>query len=174
MMRMPGHDPTAMYRVSMVKEFTYDQALPIVEGYDYVMRVGEQVPMRVLGACLYSYRIHWNTVTRRDPNARRRLAHTAKRRIYERRGLPYDDSTLGEILPQVRPKNRELDNDIVSHFMESVVDLRRASQWKNAASAAITCFMLHPTDLYYYKPLVYVVAPLAFIDWYRTMKADLS
>src|SRR5262249_9562297 len=32
---MPGHDPTAMYRLSLVNEYRYEEDLPIVEGFDY-------------------------------------------------------------------------------------------------------------------------------------------
>lgn len=170
-MRMPGHDPTAMYRISMVKELGYDEKLPIVEGYDYVIRVGERFPMQVLGECLYSYRIHWNTVTKRDPTVRRQLVHNAKKKVFERRGLPYDDSTLPKVAYPDRIKNRHRDNDIVSHFMDSMVDLRHAGKWRTAAYAAVNCLMLHPLDPYYYKPALYAVAPLALIDWYRARKS---
>ena len=43
-MHMPGHDPTVMYRVSMVSGIRFDEQLPIVEGFDYVIRVGERFP----------------------------------------------------------------------------------------------------------------------------------
>lgn len=170
-MRMPGHDPTAMYRVSMVKELAYDEELPIVEGYDYVIRVGERFPMRVLGECLYSYRIHWNTVTRRDPTVRQQMLRNATRKVFERRGVPYDDSKSPGVSRRNRIKNSELDNDIVSHFMASIVELRHAGEWRTAVYAATTCLALHPLDLYYHKPALYTVAPLALIDWYRARKS---
>ena len=117
--------------------------------------------MQVLGECLYSYRIHWNTVTKRDPTARYRMLRNAVRKIYERRGLPYDDSKLPEVPHLSRIKNRELDNDIVSHFMVSMVDLRHAGKWRLAARGPQRCLMLHPLDPYYYKPAIYAVAPIS-------------
>jgi glycosyltransferase involved in cell wall biosynthesis len=170
-MAMPGHDPTAMYRVSMVKAFQYDEKLLLYEGYDYIIRVGERFPMRVLGECLYSYRIHWNTLTKRNPTMRQRMLRDATKKLLDRRGLPYDDSNLPEVPNQRRIKNRQLDNDIVSHFMVSTVDLRHAGKWYAAVNTTICCLMLHPLDPYYYKPVVYAVAPLSFIDWYRARKS---
>lgn len=169
-MRMPGHDPTAMYRVSMVKGFEYDEKLPIVEGYDYVIRVGERYPMQVIGECLYSYRIHWNTVTKRNPMVRQQLMHIATRKVFERRGLSCDNSKFPEVLPKSRIENRHRDNEVVSHFMDSAVDLRHEGKWGAAVYAALNCLMLHPSDPYYYKPAFYAVAPLALIDWYRARK----
>jgi len=171
-MHMPGHDPTAMYRVLMVREFRYDEELPIVEGYDYVVRVGERFPMMVLGECLYSYRVHWNTVTKRDPTVRQQMLRKAKEKVLERRGLPRDESLLPEVSQPGRIKNKHRDNDVVSHFMASVVDLRHAGKWRAAAHAAATCLLLHPLDPYYYKPTPYVIAPLALIDWYRARKRE--
>lgn len=169
-MHMPGHDPTAMYRVSMVEGFRYDESLPIVEGYDYVIRVGEVYPMEVLGECLYSYRIHLNTVTKRDPRVRQRMLRQAVRKVYERRGLPCSEADLPEV-SGANIRNKHRDNDLVSHFMASTVDLRHAGRWSAAARGAARCAMLHPADPYYYKPAIYAVAPLALIDRYRAWSA---
>ena len=166
-LEMPGHDPTAMYRMSMVRGIEYDVALPIVEGYDYVMRVGERFPMRVLGECLYAYRIHWNTVTKRDPSARIRLFDAAVAKTRACRGLPAIES---QPAAGGRLRNRQLDNDLVSHFMASMVDLRRAGRRATALRAALRCLQLHPTDPYYYKPAVYALAPLSLISWHRTRR----
>ena len=67
-------------------------------------------------------------------------------------------------------RNRQLDNDLVSHFMASMVDLRRAGQRRTALNAAFECLRLHPTDPYYYKPALYAVAPLSLITWHRTRR----
>jgi glycosyltransferase involved in cell wall biosynthesis len=171
-MHMPGHDPTAMYRMSMVGGVTYDEELPIVEGFDYVLRVGERYDMRVIGECLYSYRIHWNTVTKRDPSKRNRMLRNAVQKAFARRGLVYDESRLPQITPPNGQKNRNMDNDIVSHFMASIVDLRRARRWSNALRAALRCAVLHPFDLYYYKPVVFAVTPLSVIDWHRARRGS--
>jgi glycosyltransferase involved in cell wall biosynthesis len=171
-MGMPAHDPTAMYRLSMVGDLRYDEALRIGEGYDYILRVGEQFPMWVLGECLYSYRINWEALTKRDPVQRQRLLRDAAIKVYERRGLPFDESQLPQLLDPRQIKNRHLDNDLVSHFMASTVDQRRAGNWGAAVQAAVSCLALHPLDPYYYRPVAYAVAPLRVIDWYRARKSS--
>jgi len=170
-MRMPAHDPTAMYRVSMVRDFRYDEGLRIAEGYDYILRVGERFPMRVLGECLYSYRVNFQALTKSDPGLRQQLQREATKKVFERRGMPWDESQLPEISEPSRVKNRDLDNDIVAHFMVSTLDLRHAGKWGTAAHAALRCLALHPADPYYYKPFLYAVLPLRLIDWYRTRKS---
>ena len=127
--------------------------------------------MRVIGECLYSYRIHWNTVTKRSPATRQQMLRNATRIIYERRALPCDDTKLPAVTPPNRVRNKDLDNDIVSHFMVSMVDLRHAGAWPAAARAAASCLILHPCDIYYYKPAAYAVLPLSLIDWYRGKKS---
>src|SRR5690606_25195403 len=89
-MAMPAHHPTAMYRMSAVSQMTYDVSLPIVEGYDYILRVGEMHPLKVIGKCLYSYRVHANSVTRQDPTRRDTLVAEAQRKACLRRGLNYN------------------------------------------------------------------------------------
>jgi glycosyltransferase involved in cell wall biosynthesis len=170
-MEMPGHDPTAMYRVHHVRNIQYDESLPIVEGYDYVLRVGEQFPLLVLGECLYSYRVHWNTVTKRDPTRRCRMLRLAMERTFERRRLPIDLDMLPPTPEPSRIPNRQRDNDLVSHFMVSVLDQRHGGNWKTALATALACLALHPADPYYYKPLAYALAPLCLVDVYRARKA---
>jgi glycosyltransferase involved in cell wall biosynthesis len=167
-MSMPAHDPTAMYRCSMVRDLRYDEDLPIVEGFDYIMRVGETMPMRVLGECLYSYRIHLATVTKRNPELRDRMLATALRKVHERRGMSSrTPSAVGRGRAGSRLRHRTDDNDLVSHFMVSIVDQRHAGRWRDAVHAAARCIALHPLDPYYYKPALYAVAPVGVIDWHR-------
>src|SRR5262249_18452677 len=120
--QMPGHDPTGMYRWSMVKEFRYDPNLPIAEGFDYILRIGEQLPMLVAGECLYGYRIHSGSVTKRDPEYRDRLVREVLRRACQRRGLNFDERFPTPDAPAKR-SNRDIDNNIAAHFMESACAL---------------------------------------------------
>jgi glycosyltransferase involved in cell wall biosynthesis len=163
---MPGHDPTAMYRMSMVRSFSYAEDLPVVEGFDYVLRVGEQYPLMVLGECLYSYRIHVNSVTKNDPSRRNELLQQAQDRMRARRGLP-----PLEITPS-RPitKARESDNDLVSHFTASVADLIRSGRRGEAFSAGMTCWRMNPGHAYYAKPLLYSFMPRAVVEMWRAHK----
>jgi glycosyltransferase involved in cell wall biosynthesis len=162
---MPAHDPTGMYRMSMVGNMRYDEELHIAEGYDYIARVGERYPMMVLGQCLYSYRISWDTLTRKDPARRRQMLQLAAQKLRERRNLPDDPITTSQAL-----SNRDADNDLVSHFMMSALDQRRIGKPMGALRDAISCLQLHPLDLHYYKPLAYAIAPVRLVSWYRQRK----
>lgn len=172
-MRMPAHDPTAMYRVSMVKDLRYDESLRIAEGYDYILRVGEQFPVQVLGECLYSYRINSEALTRQDPILRQQMLRKASIKIFERRGLPYTEMQLPPISDPTRVTNRDRDNNIVSHFIASTLDLRQTGRRRDAVRAAKTCLELHPLDPYYYKPMFFALTPVGLIDWYRARKSRL-
>ena len=67
---MPALDPGGMFRMSLVGELRYDASLQVGETWDYILRVGEQHPMIVLGECLYGYRILPSSLSRRDPSWR--------------------------------------------------------------------------------------------------------
>lgn len=167
-MRLPAHDPTAFYRVSMVQDLEY--TLPVVDGLDYIMRVGERYPMMVLGDCLYSYRIHPDSITKQNVEFRERMAWKAHRLLIERRGLIAEQSTKKEVPAKARLRNKDKDNDLVGHFMMSLVGLRHRHRRLDAVRTALTCLRLHPLDPYYYKPLLYAFAPLSLIKFYRSRK----
>ena len=48
-LRIPAHDATGMFRMSIFRNMRYDSSLPFVEAFDYVLRVGESHPIMVLG-----------------------------------------------------------------------------------------------------------------------------
>ena len=66
---------------------------------------------------------------------------------------------------------REQEHGIVTHFMESVLDLRCAGRNWQALRTALICLSLHPLDPHYYKPLAYFLAPVSLIRYYRSQKA---
>ena len=166
-MLLPWHDPTAMYRMSMVGSMRYDEDLPIVEGLDYVWRVGERYPLMALDDCLYSYRIHRESVTKKDPGKRERLLDDLRRRTLERRGLCEETFWMEGPGSKGPTSAKLLDNDLVSHFMQSVVCLRHHGRRREALRSAFACAMQGPSIPYYYKPLIYAVAPLGLVDAYR-------
>ncbi len=166
--RMPGHDPTAMYRMSMVREVRYSEDLAIGEGFDYIMRVGERFPLLVLGECLYGYRVHAQSLTKKNPSYRNRLIQEAFNRMYDRRGearraAPGLDRGSGGRL-------RDADNDMVSHFTTSVADQVLAGRRGGAVSTGLACWRLHPASAYYAKPLLYAMTPQVLMKVYRRVK----
>ncbi|HUU18180.1 MAG TPA: glycosyltransferase family 2 protein [Sedimentisphaerales bacterium] len=171
--RMPTHDATSMFRVSLVQDFCFEPSLQYGEGLDYILRVGERHPMLLLAECLYSYRIHFGSLMTKNFLQRKQMIRDVMERACERRGLNPGDylSVNSERISRFR--HREMETHIVPHFMESVLDLRRADRSTEALKTAFACLRLHPFDPYYYKPLAYFLAPLAIIKYYRSIKAKI-
>lgn len=155
--QMPSHDPTGMYRMSMVGDLRYAEDLSIGQGHDYILRVGERHPMMVLGENLYSYRILPSSVTRADPARRKRFADEVLGRARARRGLPPLPRSSAQ--DDARMSNLQRDNNLVAHFIESVVDQRRVGDVRGAIDTAYRAVTLHPDDPSYYKPLVLALLP---------------
>jgi glycosyltransferase involved in cell wall biosynthesis len=163
--RMPALDPTGMFRTSLVGDLRYDPSMQMVETFDYILRVGEQHPILVLGECLYSYRILTSSVTRRDPMKREQSVTKALRSACIRRGIECD-----RVFPQrplKRSKNSVMDNNLAAHFMTSVLDQRAVGNRWGALRTAWECARLHPSDSHYYKAMVYAVAPDKVISFIR-------
>lgn len=154
--RIPAHDPTVMFRRSMVSGIRYDPDLRIGQGYDYILRVGETRPMMVLGECLYSYRVHRGSNTRRRPEERLEYIRRVIDRARERRGSPGAAAKPGK--RSLRGRSLA-DNNLAAHFMESVVDLRRRGRWRAAIRTGLTCSMLSPLTPHYHKALAYAIIP---------------
>ena len=167
---MPAHGPTPMYRMAMVSDIRFEPSLRVAEDLDYVLQVGERYPMLVLGECLYSYRISIDSSSRVDPSRNRTMEQKAVERACRRRGLdPAAHSLRYErFSPRRAYRQREA---VVPHFMESVLDLRRAGRLTDALRTAGFCLRLHPTDPYYYKPLAYFFAPFGMIERHRRRRA---
>jgi len=173
-MRMPSHDPTVMFRVSLVEGLRYEATLRVGQGWDYILRVGEQHPMMVLGECLYSYRVCPESNTRSDAARRERKVREVLRRACERRDIAMPEGDAENGSQDSRMGHRGKEHGFVPHFMESVLDLRQAGRVAESLKTALFCWKLHPLDPAYYKPLAYCVAPLGVIARYRERKAPCS
>jgi glycosyltransferase involved in cell wall biosynthesis len=171
LMRMPGHDPTAMYRTRIVREMRFHPALRIGAGFDFILRVGERYDMMVLGQCLYSYRAHPGSVTRVNYQRRQAFVAEVLRRASERRGKPAPP----EAPERAEPRNQELDNNLVAHFMESALDLRSDGRPWAAVQTGLESVRLHPIDPAYYKAALYAIAPRwAIHAWRRRRRTALG
>jgi len=169
-MRMPSHDPTAMYRVSKVKEILYEPSLKIAAGFDYILRTAEQHSVMVLGECLYSYRVNFKSTTRSQSLLRKQMVQKVLRRACERRGLNPAEYVPETVSDDKKSIYRDAETGLVPHFMESVLDLRRAGRYRQAVKTAWLCLQLHPKEAYYYKPAAYCIAPITVIEFYRRQK----
>ena len=163
---MPAHDPTAMYRLSLVGNIRYAEDLPIVEGHDYILRVGERFPLMVIGQCLYGYRVHACSVTKRDPSKRNRLAHEVLDRMRRRRGYPPGQDSTN----MSNGGRRDADNDLVSHFTASVADQVNAGQRLGALRTGLASWSMNVTSLYYSKPFFYAFTPRILMKLYHGIK----
>jgi glycosyltransferase involved in cell wall biosynthesis len=166
--RLPQHDPTAMYRCSLVRQYRYANDLRIGQGIDYVMQIGERYPMLVMPECLYTYRVHQGGVTKRDPSERLKYSKEVQRRALIRRGM--DPSPL-EISPELQPRtrwrNRDYDNNLAARFVESVVSLRADNKIVQAIRTGIAGAAIQPLDPYYWKALIYSLLPQALVRQMR-------
>jgi glycosyltransferase involved in cell wall biosynthesis len=155
-LRIPTHDGTPMYRRSGVAGVHYDEDIRIGESIDYLLRLDELGRrFAVLGECLYSYRIRPESLCHHDPEGRDALIARVLDTARARRGLAPDAHPPRPL----RSRNAQLDNNIASYFMESVLDQRREGRRGGALSTALRCAALHPLDPHYLKPLAYSVAP---------------
>ena len=142
--RMPTHDATPMFRVSLVHKLFYEPTLQYGEGLDYILRVGEHHPMLVLAECLYSYRFHFGSLMTKNMLQRKRMIRNVLERACERRGLNPNDYLSVDSERISKFQHRENETHIVPHFMESVLDLRRAKRNHEALKNAFVCLRLHP------------------------------
>lgn len=165
--RIPSQDPTVMYRTAIARRYPFAEDLPVVEGLDHILRIGEHHPMRVLGECLYGYRIHPRQVTRKSPADRERLVAEVRRRACERRGIAFVENP-----PSAKASANDLkENYIASHFIGSVLDLRRARRRVEALKTGLFCSRLHPLDPVYHKALIYALTPGPLIPLLRRKRA---
>lgn len=163
-LRMPGHDPSGMFRTSLARKVRYREECRVAQGLDFILRLGEIAPrMRVLGECLYQYRIHSASITKADPAFRIQAVYEVQKAACERRGLPPPP----EPGPASRYRNRDRDNNLAAHFMESVLDLRRSDRLREALGVGIACARLHPLDPHYWKAFVYALLPTGVTESVR-------
>jgi glycosyltransferase involved in cell wall biosynthesis len=167
-LRIPAHDATGMFRMSIIRNMRYDSSLPFVEAFDYILRMGESHPMMVLGDCLYGYRMHADSLTRTDPHRRDRMVAKVLERACERRGQSYDGAFGQGPHGKYRSYNRLMDNDIASVFVMSVLSQRQTNRRWGAVKTGSQCARLHPFDPYYYKPLVYALVPARLLRFIRS------
>lgn len=169
-LRIPAHDATGMFRMSIVHKMRYDPSLPFVEACDYILRVGESHSMVVLEDCLYGYRMHRNSLTQSDPDRRERMVTRMLERACERRGQSSSGALLQGRSRKHRSRNSLIDNDIASVFVMSVLSQRQTNRWRGAVQTGWQCARLHPFDPYYYKALVYALVPARLLDFIRSAK----
>ncbi len=165
---MPAHDPTAMYRMSMVRGIEYAPDLRLAQGVDYILRVGERFPLLVLGECLYSYRVHNESITASKIEQRAGLTAEAFARARQRRGGTYTDEERAAT--HRRLVDRGVDNNVVSHYCTSVADLVRIGRRREAIGVGLFSLRRGLMNPYNAKPIVYALMPSAIIQLYKSAR----
>ena len=143
-LRIPAHDATGIFRMSVIGSMRYDPSLPFVEAVDYILRVGESHPIMVLEDCLYGYRMHPSSITQSDPHRRDRMVARMLERACERRGQSYNNTFPRGRHRKYRSYNSLVDNDIASVFVVSVLSQRRNESPVGSSKNGISMCALSP------------------------------
>lgn len=170
--RMPGIGATAMYRMSMISDVRFESSLRVAEDVDYILRIGELYDMMLLDKCLYTYRIHSCSSTKKDKSRNIQMTNEVIKRACLRRKLSPENYIRPLRESDYRPV--KISRDVIPHFMESVIDHKSFRKIYGALETSIECIKLCPYDLMNYKPLLYCLLPLKIIKYYRKIKDELS
>ena len=162
--KMPGHDPTLMVRLSGLGGLRYDESVGVCQGLDFVLRLGERLPLRRAGGVDYGYRVTPGSITRTKAERRMRAQHTVLRAACARRGLDPDARfPEGRAVPP-RLRNRHRENGIHTLFIDSVRAHKRSGRTLAALRDGLRCSALHPLDPEYHKALAYALVPDALAE----------
>ena len=153
--RLPGHDPTAMYRLRALGDLRMSEDLRIGQGLDLILRLGERAPMASVGAALYSYRVHRSSITKSGTLKRSEYVAEVIRRACERRGL----DPAPEVAAYLERASKRFDGRIVSHLIDSAVDLREKGDRLGSLGVGLRSILLAPANTYYYKPAACAALP---------------
>lgn len=172
--KMPAHDATGMYRMSLLQDMRFDESLRLGQGVDFVLRVGEKFPITLIGQCLYSYRINYNSAIRQDLDKTVISENTVRKKACQRRNLNFDMLKVSSQKKNLFAKTRTMDSDIIPHCIESIICLKCHGNFLNAFSVGLQCIILRPLNFFYYKPLCYIIIPIKLIDLYRKLKIKIG
>jgi glycosyltransferase involved in cell wall biosynthesis len=167
---VPAHDATGLYCTEMITDFLFDKEMWLIEGIDFVIRIGERFPIAVIPDCLYSHRVNYTSITHSKADRIGEATNRFKRKLAARRGLLAESE---ERAPKKISKSlfthRKFDT-VLPYAMGSVYEHKQCGKWSEAMKTAVICLSLHPFDWLYYKPLLYCFTPLLFIECYRDWK----
>lgn len=156
--RMPAHDATGMYRMSAVGKLRMNPKFRIGQGLDFILRVGEKGPVKVLPDILYVHRIHSQSNTHKNYDNVGSQIESVRRAAHERRGLDYKPTPPAKLNDSRFLRHRKV-STVVSYCMMSVCQLKDQGEYRKALKVAWRCLSLHPCDPLYYKPFVRWLLP---------------
>jgi len=168
-LRIPAHDATGLYRAALLRDLTFDPSLRIGQGVDFMFRVGERHPIKVLGACLYSHRINRASTTHRSASRNVEQLNRVIAKACARRGLDFARFRRRPPPEKTFFRHRSVDT-IVPYAVESVKQLKADRRHREAFRTAAISARLHPLDPLYYKPLLHLVVPALLGRWWSVMR----
>jgi glycosyltransferase involved in cell wall biosynthesis len=169
--RMPSHDPTGLYRISLVAGMKYDTKLRIGQGYDYILRVGERFPIMSLGECLYSYRINSTSTIRGNISTRQMMITKVWENACQRRGLDFEEWLNGHREKYHKVGQSKEGYGVLAHCMESVFQAKMKGYFLSALKTSKHCLLYRPFNPASYKPLIYALLPFFCIRYFRRLKS---
>jgi glycosyltransferase involved in cell wall biosynthesis len=156
--RMPGHDPTMMCRTSIARKLRFDPTMPIVEGFDFILRLGEQFETEVIGEPLYGYRVVPTSLTQANITRRVNAVRMVLDKARIRRGLP--PVTDIQFETYYGASARDPSNGRIAHFIESVYHQRISRGRLAALKTALQSLKFCPPSYSLIKPFIYALVPL--------------
>ncbi len=170
-LRLPSHDPTIACRMETAQRIRFDTTLRVMQGVDFVFQIAEAAPMEVIGECLYLYRVHAMSNTRRNPERRARYFRLALDRIRARRGeQPLDDETFERAFGSAA---RDPSN-LTGHFTDSAYQQLVSSNRRGAIDTAMAGLRLLPPGAGRFKPAIYALSPIWLANRIRSRGASSS
>ena len=156
--KLPELDPTAMIRADIAKKTLFNPDLKIGQGIDFIYRIAEQYPIRVVGQALYWYRFNEASVTKK--NQEKKILYLTEVMNLARKRRGEEPVTYDTILAQQGAGRKAADNNLSGHFTESVYTLIESGRrWQ---AIVVACYSLRflGDGLRFGKPLLYAVTPL--------------
>ena len=156
--KLPELDPTAMIKTDIAKDTLFNPELKIGEGIDFIYRIAERYPMKVVGQPLYWYRYNTASITKKNQEKKVRYLTEVMNMARQRRGdMPVSYET---ILAQQGTGRKAADNNLSGHFTESVYTLIESGQRLRALVVACYSLRFLGSGLRFGKPLLYAITPL--------------
>jgi glycosyltransferase involved in cell wall biosynthesis len=163
--RMPSLDPTMAVKADLAKKVRFDPRFRIGQGIAFIIHASELAGVLCLPDILYTYRINYNSNTKRgrDIVDRRKKCMTL---VYEdaierRRASGLRSPSIETAIEGVSSSR---DNNLAGHFTDSCYMSVAVGNRREAIHTAYMSLKMLPKSFSYLKPLIYAVSPRFLVD----------
>lgn len=164
--RLPSLDPTMMVRTAIGKSFKFNTILRMGQGIDFVLRVGEVHPAKVIPDILYCYRFHYASITKSKHDIKVASLYKIDCDARKRRNLrPLSEKEFYALFKgYLEDKNNNLDG----HFSDSAyLSVQNGKRKEALKTAFLSARYARRGGLRYFKPLIYTLSPKFFCNFFR-------